>query len=48
MEKGVGEWFMICEKSEFSSFEEKKEIADGGIGCKEFTIEGGRLGFGGG
>ena len=45
-EKGVGKGFMIGEKGEFSSFKEKTEMADRGIGCKEFRIEGGILGFG--
>ena len=44
-EKGMGEGFMIGEMSEFSSFEEKTEMADGGIGAKEFTIEGRIFGF---
>ena len=48
LEKGVGEGFIISEKSEFSSFKEKTEMADGGIDCKEFRIEGGILGLGGG
>ena len=47
-EKGVGKGFMIGEQGEFSSFKEKTEMADGGIGCKEFTIKGGVLGCGGG
>ena len=36
-EKGVGKGFMIGEQCEFSSFKEKTEIADRGIGSCEFT-----------
>ena len=47
-EKGVGERLMIGEKGELTGFEEETEMADGGVSCKEFTIKGGVLGFGGG
>ena len=47
-EKGVGERFIIGEKGKFTGFKGKLEMADGGIKCKEFTIKGGVLGFGGG
>ena len=39
---------MICEKGKITGFEEKTEMANGGISCEEFTIIGGVLGFGGG
>ena len=37
---------MIGEKGELTGFEEKAEMADGGVGSKEFTIKGGIFGFG--
>ena len=39
---------MICEKGKLKGFEEETEMADGRVSCKEFTIKGGVLGFGGG
>ena len=39
---------MISKKGEFTSFEEKTEMANGGVSCEEFTIKGGVFGFGGG
>ena len=36
---------MISEQGELSSFKEKTEMVDRGIGCKEFRIKGGVLGF---
>ena len=42
---GMGKGLMIGEQGEFSSFKEKTEMAERGIGCKEFMIEGG-FGFG--
>ena len=47
-EKGMGKRFMIGEKGKFSGFKEETEMADRGVSCKEFMIEGGVLGFGGG
>ena len=40
-EMGMGKGLMIGEQGEFSSFKEKTEMADRGIGCKKFMIEGG-------
>ena len=47
-EKGMGERLTICKKGELTGFEEEMKMADGGVSCKEFTIKGGVLGFGGG
>ena len=47
-EKGYSKGLMICEKGKLTGFEEKTEMVNGGISCKEFTIKGRVLGFGGG
>ena len=47
-EKGGGERLMIGEKGKLKCFEEETKMANGGVSCKEFTIKGGVLGFGGG
>ena len=47
-EKHVGERSMISEKDKLPCFEEETEMTNGGVSCKEFTIKGGVLGFGGG
>ena len=47
-EKGEGERLMIGKKSKLTGFEEEMEMANGGVSCKEFTIKGRVLGFGGG
>ena len=47
-EKGVVERLMIGEKGKLTGFEEETEMADGGVSCREFTIKGRVLGFGGG
>ena len=47
-EKSLSKRLMISEQGKNSGFKEKMEMADGGVSCKEFTIEGGVLGFGGG
>ena len=39
---------MIAKKGKLTGFEEEKEMANSGVSCKEFTIKGGVLGFGGG
>ena len=46
-EKGVGERLIIGEKGKLTGYEEETEMVDGGVSCKEFTIKGGVLGFGG-
>ena len=38
---------MISKKVKFTGFEEKTEMAKGGVSCEEFTIKGGVFGFGG-
>ena len=45
-EKGVGERLVICEKGKLAGFKEETKMADCGVSCKEFKIEGGELGFG--
>ena len=47
-EKSAGERLMIGEQGKNSGFKDKTEMADGGVNCKEFTIKGRVLGFGGG
>ena len=47
-EKGEGERLMIGKEGKLTGFEEESEMANGGVSCKEFTIKGGVLGFGGG
>ena len=44
-EKGLGERLVICEKGKLAGFKEEMEMADCGVSCKEFMIEGGVLGF---
>ena len=39
---------MIGEKDKFACFKGELEMANGGVSCKEFTIKGRVLGFGGG
>ena len=39
---------MIGEKGKLTDFEEETEMAKGRVSCKEFTIKGRVLGFGGG
>ena len=39
---------MISEKGKLTGFEEETEMANSGLGCKEFMIKGGFLGLGGG
>ena len=39
-EKGEGERLMINEKSELTSFEEKTEMVDWGVGSKKLSVEG--------
>ena len=45
-EKSLDKRLMIGEQGKNSGFKEKTEMADGGVSCKGFTIEGGVLGFG--
>ena len=42
----MGERLVICEKGKLAGFKEETKMADCGVSCKEFKIEGGVLGFG--
>ena len=46
--KGECERLMISEKGKLMGVKEKTEMADGGVGSEEFSVEGGVLGFRGG
>ena len=37
---------MVGKKGKITGFKEKTEMADGGVGGKEFSVKGGVLGFG--
>ena len=47
-EKGGGQRLVISEQGKFAGFEEKVEMANGGVSCQEFMVEGGIFGLGGG
>ena len=45
-EQGVHQGLVVCEKGEFTTLQEETEMADGGVGCCEFSVKGGVFGFG--
>ena len=47
-EKGGGQRLVISEQGKFAGFEEKAEMANGGVSCQEFTVKGRIFGLGGG
>ena len=45
-EQDLCQGLVICEKGKFTTLQEKTEMADGGVGCQEFSVKGGVFGFG--
>ncbi len=45
---GCNEGFVISEQGEKMAFKEEAEVADGEVGCQQFSVESGEAGFSGG